>query len=77
MIQIKLIYKIEIDSQTQKTNLWLSKGKADEERINKDFGISRNKLLYIKEINKILLYSPENYIEYTVVTHNEKENICN
>ena len=24
----ELIYKIEIDSQTQKTNLWLSKGKG-------------------------------------------------
>ena len=34
MIQIKLIYKIEIDSQTQKTNLWLSKRKGGGERIN-------------------------------------------
>ena len=26
--KIKLIYKTEIDPQTQKTNLWLPKGKA-------------------------------------------------
>ena len=26
----KLIYKTEIDSQTQKTNLWLPKGKGGE-----------------------------------------------
>ena len=25
----KLIYKLEIDSQTQKTNLWLPKGKGE------------------------------------------------
>ena len=27
----ELIYKTEIDSQTQKTNLWLPKGKGREE----------------------------------------------
>ena len=27
----ELIYKTEIDSQTQKTNLWLPKGKGSEE----------------------------------------------
>ena len=27
----ELIYKIEIDSQTQKTNLWLPKGKGEGE----------------------------------------------
>ena len=26
----KLIYKTEIDSQTEKTNLWLPKGKVEE-----------------------------------------------
>ena len=30
----KLIYKIERDSQTQKTNLWLPKGKRDGEGMN-------------------------------------------
>ena len=27
-----LIYKIEMDSQTQKTNLWLQKGKCEGQR---------------------------------------------
>ena len=34
-------------------------------RRNKEFGISRYKLLYIKQINnKVLLYSTGNYIQY-------------
>ena len=41
-----LIYKTETDSQTQKINLWLPKGKG--ERINLEFGINRYTLLYIK-----------------------------
>ena len=44
MMQMKLIYKIEIDSQIWKTNLWLSKGKEKEE-INQQFGINRYALL--------------------------------
>ena len=30
----EFIYKTEIDSQPQKTNLWLPKGKGEGERIN-------------------------------------------
>ena len=41
-----LIYKIETDSQTYKTNLQLLKRK--EREINQEFGISRNTQLYIK-----------------------------
>ena len=41
--------------------------------INWEFGISGYTLLYIKEINKDLLYSTENYIKYLVITHNGKE----
>ena len=29
----ELIYKIEIDSQTQKTNLWLPKGKGGRDKV--------------------------------------------
>ena len=29
----ELIYKIEIDSQTQKTNLWLPKGKVGKDKL--------------------------------------------
>ena len=39
-----LIYKIETDPETQKTNLWLSKGKGRGGEINWEFGISRSKL---------------------------------
>ena len=39
-----------------------------------EFGISRCKLLCIGWIkNKALLYSTGNYIQYTVINHNEKE----
>ena len=36
-----------------------------------EFGISRCKLVYIGWINnKVLLYSPGNYIQYPVINHN-------
>ena len=39
-----------------------------------EFGISRCKLLYIGWVNsKVILYSTENYIQYSVINHNEKE----
>ena len=43
--------------------------------IGKDWelGISRCKLLYTEWINnKVLLYRTGNYIQYTVINHNEK-----
>ena len=59
--------------QTQKTNLWLPKGKAGE---GWEFRIRRYTLLYIKQINnKVLLYSTGNYIQYFVITYDEKEYI--
>ena len=61
----ELMYKTEIDPQTQKTNLWLSKGKGGGEGINQEFGISMYTLLYIlikKVTDKDLLYSTGNYI---------------
>ena len=63
-------YKTEIDSQTQKTNLQLPKGKG-----------GRDTLLYIKLItNKDLLYITENYTQYFVITYigkeSEKEDMC-
>ena len=40
-----------------------------------DTGISRPKFLYREWINKkVLLYSTENYIQYPMINHNEKEN---
>ena len=42
--------------------------------INQEFGISRYKLLCIKQINsKVLLCSTGNYIQYIVINHNGKE----
>ena len=51
------------------------------EGTNRELGISRYKLLYIKQINKkVLLYSTENYIECLAITYNgkdyEKEYVC-
>ena len=73
------IYKTETDSQTQKTNLWLPKGKGGggvEGEINQEFGINRYTLLYVKQINinnKDLLYSTGDYIQYLLITYNGKE----
>ena len=44
----KDIYKTEIDSQTQKINLSLPKGKGQGKKINIDLGINICPLLYIK-----------------------------
>ena len=42
--------------------------------LNWEFGISRCKLVYRKQINsKVLLYSTGNYIQYPVINHNGKE----
>ena len=38
-----------------------------------DFGVSRCKLLYMEWINKVLLQSTRNYIQYPVINHNGKE----
>ena len=38
------IYETEMDSQTQKTNLWLSKRKGKRRTINQVYGINRHKL---------------------------------
>ena len=50
---------------------WEPKEKGDG-AINGEFGINRYTPLYIKQINKIVLYSTGNYIQYLVITHNGK-----
>ena len=40
-----------------------------------EVGISRYKLLNIGWINKILSYSPGDYMQYPVISHNGKEYI--
>ena len=61
----ELTCKTGIDSQTWRTD---HGGGMDWE-----FWISRCKLLFIAWINKILLYSTGNYIQYLVINHNGKE----
>ena len=77
------IYKTKTDSQMQGTDLWLPRGRGRRGREGKEreFGISRGKLLYTGWINnKVLLYNTGNYIQYPVTNHNgkeyEKECIC-
>ena len=41
-----------------------------------EFGVSRRKLFYMEWVNKVLLYSTGNYIQYPVINHNGKEYIC-
>ena len=38
-----------------------------------EFGVNRCTLLYIEWINKVLLYSIKNYIQYPVINHKGKE----
>ena len=72
----ELIHETETDSQIQRTDLWLPRGK--EGGVDWEFGISRCKLLYVEWINnKVPLYSTGHYIQYPVINHNEKEYVCN
>ena len=69
----ELIYKTEIESQMQKTNLWLPGGKGMG-RTNWEIGIDVYTLLYIKQItNKDLLYSTGNSTQQSVMTYMGKE----
>ena len=58
----KIFYKTKMDSQKRghrKDYRW----KRDGGRINEEFWINRYTLPYIKQINKVLLYSIGNYIQ--------------
>ena len=68
----ELIYKTEVESWMQKTNLWLPGGAGGG--INWKIGIDIYTLLYIKYItNKNLLNSTGNSSQYTVMIHMGKE----
>ena len=69
----ELFYETEIDSKTQRIDLWLPRGKGIKGGMDWDFGISRCKLLYIEWVNRAPLYSTGNYIQYTMTNHNGKE----
>ena len=52
----------------------VAKGEVGGEGKDREFGISRCKLLYIGwKNNKVLLYNTGNYIQYPVINHNGKE----
>ena len=66
------LHNTEIDPQTQKTNLWLPKGKGGG--INQEFGVKIYTVLYIKQItNKDLLYNTGNSAQYCVMSYMGKE----
>ena len=70
----KLIYETETDSQTQRTDLQLTRERGSRREMDWEFGISRCKQLYIEWINnKFLLYRTGNYIQYPVINYNGKE----
>ena len=69
----ELFYETEIESKTQRIDLWLPRGKGIKGGMDWDFGISRCKLLYIEWVNRVPLYSTGNYIQYTMTNHNGKE----
>ena len=55
------IYKAETDSQ--RTDLWLSRRRGRRTGTVWEFGVSRSKLSNLESINnKVLLYSTGNYI---------------
>ena len=68
----ELIYKSEIESQMQQTNMIMREemGKG----VNWDIGTDIYTLPYIKQItNKDLLYNIGNYSQYSVMTYMGKE----
>ena len=51
----------------------VAKGEGGGGRMDWEVGVSRCKLLYMEWINnKVLLYSTENYIQYPMINHMEK-----
>ena len=63
------IYKTEIDSQTQRTDLWLPRWRGWNE-MDWKFGVNRCKLLHLEWISgEILLYYTGNYIHSLGIDH--------
>ena len=51
----------------------VAKGEEGEGWMDWEFGISRCKLLHREWINKFLLHSKGNYIQFPMINHNGKE----
>ena len=61
-------------TDSQRTDLWLPRGRGCGGGLDWEFGISRCKLVYREWINsKVLLYSTGNHSQYPVINHNGKE----
>ena len=56
----ELIYKTETDSQTQRTDLWLPRGRGREGWTGR-LGLADANVLYVGGINKALPQSTRNY----------------
>ena len=49
--------------------IWLPKERAEGGKTHEEYGINRYNLLYIKWMNKEVVYVPENYIHYIVIVY--------
>ena len=68
----EFVYKTEVDSQIQKTYLWLP-GYKEWGGINWEIGIDIYTLLYIKQVtNKNPLYSTGNSTQYSIVLYGKR-----
>ena len=66
------IYETEMESQTWR--LVVAKGEGLGEGMEWEVEVSRCELLCLERINnKVLLYSTENYIQYSIINHNGRE----
>ena len=67
-------YKTETDLQTQRSDLWFSRGSGGGRGMDWEFGVGRCKLLHLEWINnKVLLYSTGNNIQSPGINHSGKE----
>ena len=73
----ELIYETETNSQTQRTDLWLPKGRDGGRGKDWESGIRRCKPLYLyrmyEQQSPTLQHRELQYIQYPVINHNGKE----
>ena len=67
------VHETKTDPQYREQTV-VAKGEGVGRAKDWECGISRDKLLYVEWINKVLLYSTGNYILYSVINCNGKEN---
>ena len=69
----QLIYKIKADSLTEKTNLWLAKGKEDGDNLEVWESQTHSTMYKIDNNSKDPFYSTGNCTQYLVIIYNGKE----